>query len=263
MDNRPIGVFDSGVGGLSILQEIKKMLPNESTTFFADQVYVPYGDKTKDELIDRVTKILEFFQDCNVKAVVVACNTATIYTIEEMRKKFTFPIVGVVPVVKTLASISKTRVAAVLSTSATDKSPYLDDLIQRFAPDMEIIKLGLPGLVELVEEGHVESKEVKDILHKELLPLKERSVDAIALGCTHYPFLREQIREVVGPDIKIVDSGGAVARRLQYILDHENILATDKTEDQYYTTGDEARFKRVAEKLMNINLSNVHHMDLK
>lgn len=263
MDNRSIGVFDSGVGGLSILLEIKKMLPNETTIFFADQAFVPYGQKTKDELLDRVTKILTFFETQNVKAVVAACNTATVYTINEMREKFDFPIVGTVPVVKTLANISETRVAAVFSTPATAKSPYLADLVTKFAPDMEIIKIGGSNLEELVEDGEIDTQAVKDVLQKELPPLLDRNVDAIALGCTHYPFLREQIREVVGPDIKIVDSGGAVARRLHYILEHENILATKKTEDHYFTTGDEARFKRVAEKLMQTNLSNVHHMDLK
>ena len=262
MDNRPIGVFDSGVGGLSILLEIKKMLPNESTIFFADQAFVPYGQKTKDQLLDRVTKILEFFETQKVKAVVAACNTATVYTINEMREKFSFPIIGTVPVVKTLANISETRVAAVFSTPATAKSPYLADLITKFAPDMEIIKVGGSNLEELVEDGEIDTQSVKDVLQKELPPLLDRNVDAIALGCTHYPFLREQIREVVGPDIKIVDSGGAVARRLHYILEHEDILSTDKTEDQYYTTGDEARFKRVAEKLMNIKLLNVNHVEL-
>jgi glutamate racemase len=262
MDNRPIGIFDAGVGGLSVLLEIKELLPNESIIFIADQAYVPYGDKTKDQLLGRVSKIIEFFQNADVKAVVMACNTATVHTLEEMRKKFSLPIVGTVPVVKTLATISKTRVAAVLSTPATNKSAYLDSLINKFAPDMEIVKVGMPNLAGLVETGEIDTHAVKDVLQKELPPLLEKNVDAIALGCTHYPFLRKQIRAVVGPDIKIVDSGGAVARRLHYILEHENILATDKTEDQYYTTGDEVSFKLVAEKLMNVSNLNVQHLEL-
>ena len=262
MDNRPIGIFDAGVGGLSILLEVKELLPNESIIYFADQAYVPYGDKTKDQLLDRVSKIIEFFQNAGVKIIIMACNTATVHTLEEMRNKFTLPIIGTVPVVKTLTAISKTRVAAVLSTPATNNSQYLEELIKKFASDMEIVKVGMPNLAGLVEKGEIDTQAVKDVLQKELLPLLDKRVDAIALGCTHYPFLRKQIREVVGPDIKIVDSGGAVARRLYHVLERENILANDKTEDQYYTTGDEARFKRVAEKLMNTNLTNVHHRDL-
>src|SRR3989344_5654807 len=142
MDNRPIGIFDSGVGGLSILLEIQKLLPHETFIFVADQSFVPYGKKTKEELIDRVSRIIEFLREKNVKAVVAACNTATVYTIEEMRQKFEMPIIGTVPVVKTLANISKTRKAAVFSTPATAKSPYLEDLIEKFAPDMEILRVG-------------------------------------------------------------------------------------------------------------------------
>ncbi len=262
MDNRPIGIFDSGVGGLSILLEIKNLLPAESFIFLADQAYVPYGGKTKEQLLDRVTKLLEFFTTKDVKAVVAACNTATVYTIEEMRQKFASPLIGTVPVVKTLANISQTRTAAVFSTPATAKSTYLDGLIEKFAPDMEIIKVGGSNLEELVEDGAIDSQAVKDVLQIELPPLIARHVDAIALGCTHYPFLRQQIREIVGLGVKIIDSGGAVARRVQAVLNQEHLIASERGPDSYYTTGDAARFQRVAEKLMDTAISNVHHIDL-
>lgn len=262
MDNRPIGIFDAGVGGLSILLEIKKLLPNEKLIFVADQFYLPYGGKTKEELIDRVSKIIEYFKTQNVKAVVFACNTATVFTIAEMREKFHIPIVGTVPVIKTLSKISKTRNAAVLSTPGTAKSSYLDDLIKTFAPDMEITNISGSNLAELVEEGDLESPQIKNILETKLLPLAEKNVDAIALGCTHYPFLRSMIEQIVGPSVAIVDSGGAVARRLQQILTNNSTLSSQKIEDEYFTTGDENKFQSVAEKLMSIKLPQVKHIKL-
>ncbi len=262
MDNRPIGIFDSGVGGLSVLLEIKKLLPEETFIFVADQAYVPYGKKTKAQLIDRVSSILEFFQTKNVKAVVAACNTATVYTIEEMRNRFDVPIIGTVPVIKTLATISKTGTAAVFSTPATAKSPYLDELITKFAPDMEIIKVGGSNLEELVEEGDLESPAIHAILYSELPPLVEKNVDAIALGCTHYPFLRDQIQKIVGPSVAVVDSGGAVARRLKAVLTHNNILANKSSQDEYLTSGNAEKFHRIAEQLMSRTIPIPSHINL-
>lgn len=262
MNNQSIGIFDSGVGGLSILLEIKKILPTESFIFLADQSFVPYGEKTQEQLIDRVSKIVDFFIQKNVKAIVMACNTATVYTIDEIRKKTDLPIIGTVPVVKTLAAISKTRRAAVLSTPATARSPYLESLVKQFAPEVEIMRVAGSSLEELIEEGELDSPQIEAILLKELPSLVKQGVDAIALGCTHYPFLRSRIEAIVGPGVMVVDSGEAVAQRLQSVLQEFNILAESKREDEYYTTGAEPRFKRVAEKIMNTELGNTAHIDL-
>lgn len=249
MNNQPIGIFDSGVGGLSVLLEIKKLLPRESFIFLADQAHIPYGGKSKEQLLDRVGKIMEFFKEKNVKTVVIACNTATVYTIDEMRKKYELPILGTVPVVKTLAKISKTRKAAVFSTPATAKSPYLTALIEKFSPDMEIIKVGGSNLEVLVERGGMNSPEISVVLKQILPSLVAQGVDAIALGCTHYPFLRSQIQAIVGDGVQIVDSGGAVARRLHEVLENNGALAGSKIEDEYFTTGDKEKFQRVAAEL--------------
>lgn len=262
MSNNPIGVFDSGVGGLSVLLEIQKLLPLETSLFVADQAYVPYGGKTKDELIDRVYRIVNFFKEQQVKAVVVACNTATVYTINEMREKFEFPVIGTVPVVKTLANITKTGKTAVFSTPATAVSPYLEDLIHKFASNIEVITVGGSNLEELVEEGNLDSPEINEVLKKELVPLIAKGVDAIALGCTHYPFLTEKVKAIVGESVAVVDSGGAVARRLKEILTHNDLLSTKKEQDSYFTTGNLERFQRVAQELMHRKLENVSHIDL-
>jgi glutamate racemase len=262
MDNRPIGIFDSGVGGLSVLLEIQKQLPNETAVFVADQAFVPYGEKTEDELVNRVSRIMELLAAKNVKAVVMACNTATVYTIAEMREKFGVPIIGAVPVVKTLGEISKTGKAAVFSTPATAKSQYLSELIAKFAPHVEIFKVGGTGLEQLVETGELNSPAIEQVLQTELPPLVEQGVDAIALGCTHYPFLRQRIQEIVGDKVKIVDSGAAVARRLNFVLDHEGLLGEQKVEDSFYTTGNASHFKKVAGTLMQRQIATAEHIDL-
>lgn len=262
MNNNPIGIFDSGVGGLSVLLEIRKLMPEETLIFVADQAYVPYGGKTKNELIDRATRIMEFFVQKKVKAVVMACNTATVYTIEEMRQKFTVPIIGTVPVVKTIANLTKSGKTAIFSTPATAKSPYLDALIAKFAKDINVIKIGGSNLEALVEEGNLDNPQINKVLNEVLGPLINEGVDAMALGCTHYPFLRDKIQKVVGKGVGIVDSGGAVARRLNQVLENESLLSLHKGEDWYYTTGDRVKFKSVAEQLMKQEIKNVSHVDL-
>ena len=250
MNNSPIGIFDSGVGGLSILSEIQELLPSETSIFVADQAYVPYGAKSKEELIDRVGRIMQFFKEKKVKTVVAACNTATVYTIEEMRQKYDFPIIGTVPVVKTIAEITKSGKVAVFSTPATAKSAYLADLIQKFASNVSVTCVGGSNLEEMVENGEIDTPRTISVLREHLLPLINDGVDTIALGCTHYPFLRRQIEEIVGQSVAVVDSGGAVARRLNQVLAHENLLSTQKGQDLYYTTGEAGKFMRVAGKLL-------------
>lgn len=262
MDNRPIGFFDSGVGGLSILLEAQKLLPNESIIFLADQKNVPYGGKTKEQLIEFMRKAMEFFISQNCKAVVFACNTATVYTIDEMRKEFELPIIGTVPVVKTLANITKTGKTAVFSTPATAESEYLKELIAKFASNVEVKTIGGSNLEELVEKGNLDNPEIEKVLESHLKPLVSDGVDSIALGCTHYPFLRDKVEKIVGPKVMVVDSGGAVARRLREVLTNNNALSDEKEFEKYYTTGDKDKFKVVSEELMRRNLSSVEHIEL-
>lgn len=258
MNSQPIGVFDSGVGGLSILLEIQKELPNETSIFVADQAYVPYGRKSKEELIERVGKIMDFFVKNEVKAVVVACNTATVYTIDEMRKRYKIPIIGTVPVIKVIARMTRTGKTAVFSTPATAKSPYLTDLIRKFAPNIVVEKIGGSNLEELIENGDINDPAIMQRLKFHLIPLLKDGVDTIALGCTHYPFLKEKIKRIVGSKVKIVDSGGAVARRVAFVLEHEQLLSAQKEQDLYYTTGDKDKFERVAGELINKEIEARH-----
>lgn len=262
MDNRPIGIFDSGVGGLSVLLEVQKLLPKEPFVYIGDQAYVPYGAKSKEELIERVTKVMDFFLSKNMKAVIIACNTATVYTIDEIRKYYSIPIIGTVPVIKTLATITKSRKTAVFSTPATAKSTYLDDLIRKYAPNIEVLKIGGSGLEELIEEGNLEASEIETVLITSLTPLVESGVDAIALGCTHYPFVKERIKKIVGKDVAVVDSGEAIARQTRVILENNKALSSEKKENRYYTTGNAQKFKQVSERLTKTKLKNVEHITL-
>ncbi|MDE1946182.1 MAG: glutamate racemase [Patescibacteria group bacterium] len=262
MDTRPIGIFDSGVGGLSVLRDVQKILPQETFLFLADQTGIPYGGKTQKELLDRVSNIFRFFEKKNVKTVIIACNTATVYTLDKMRKRFRVPIIGTVPVVKTAAAMTKSGKVAVLSTPATAKSDYLKRLIGEFANGVDIACIGGTGLEELVDAGITDTPEVEAILKKNLSPLIKNGVDVIALGCTHYPFLQKEIRKVVGPNIAIIDSGEAVARRTKSILEECRILANKKGIDEYYTTADSETFQRVAEKLLGVHLPRAVHVEL-
>lgn len=262
MSSKPIGIFDSGVGGLSVLLEMHKILPLETTIYVADQAYIPYGKRTKEELVDRVGKIMAFFKEKDVKAVVAACNTASVYAVDEMRNRLEFPIISTVPVVKTISNLTKTKKTAVLSTPATAKSPYLDFLIEKYANGVHVEKVGGSNLEEYVERGDLSSPRVRVILNRVLQPLIKDGIDAIALGCTHYPFLKDQIQKIVGPNVFVVDSGGAVSRRLHEILEHNRTLSLQKGTDQYYTTGDVQKFKKVAEKLMEQEIGEVEHINL-
>ena len=262
MNNKPIGIYDSGVGGLSVLREIKKTLPLESFIYVADQKYVPYGGKTKAELHKLSSNIVKFLISQKVKIVVIACNTSTVYSISFLRKKFSLPIIGTVPVIKTLAKLTKTKKTAVFSTPATAKSPYLTGLINKFAKGIKVYRIGGTGLEELVEEGNIKSKKINKILKIFLSPLKLKKVDVIALSCTHYPFLRDQIEAIIGDSVQIVDSGGAVARRTREILTNNKILANKKSKDYYYTTGDKKRFKRALNSLLGEEKRLVKHINL-
>ncbi len=256
-NTQPIGVFDSGVGGLSVLIELKKKLPNENFVFLADQKYVPYGEKTKEELIKLVYKITNYLiKNHNIKMMVVACNTATCNAIEEMRSKYSIPIVGTVPAVKVAAKETKSGVIACIATPSTSKSDRLKKIIKDFCENVEVINIGCKNLEDTVEHGDLESMEVNRLLHKYLEKVKNSKTDCLVLGCTHYPFLKKPIRKILGSKIKLIDSGKAIAKRTEWLLENDSIENTQKkrVNTLYFTTGDADKFSKVASKLMKENI---------
>jgi glutamate racemase len=262
--NRPIGIFDSGVGGLTVWRAIRRLLPRESLIFLADDAHVPYGEKTTEELQRLTTDIVRFFLGQNVKMVVVACNTATVHAIGHLRQQFPdVPFVGVVPVVKTLARLTRSRRIAVLSTPATSRSAYLEQLIEEFAPDLEVTNVGCDGLEDLIESGTTRGREVTELLRRHLAPVMAAQPDVVGLGCTHYPFLRARIKKILGPEVRVYDPSRPVARRVRQLLTASSQLATqEEPAFSFYTTGDTDRFATVASKLLRLPVREAGHVDL-
>lgn len=251
-------MFDSGVGGLSILKEIHKLLPKEDFMFIADQVHVPYGEKSSTQLCRLSYNISDFLLKNNVKLIVVACNTATCHTIDFLRKEFKVPFVGTVPAIKTAAEKTVKKCIGVISTPATSESDYLANLITSHTRGVEVINISCAGLENVVEKGDINSKEVGSLLKKYLAPIKRAGADVIVLGCTHYPFLERKIRASVGPRVKILDSGKAIAKRTQQLLEDSHSLSNQGGRTRYFTTGDSKDFSRVASVLMEKKISAEH-----
>ena len=221
----PIGVFDSGVGGLSVLREIRRELPGEDLLYVADSGHAPYGDKSRQAIEARSIAIVEFLLSQHAKAIVVACNTATSAAVETLRARFPVPIVAMEPAVKPAAESTKSGVIGVLATSGTLGSDNFARLHERFGAEVDILVQACPGLVELVEAGNLSGGKTRVLLEKYLVPLLEQQADAIVLGCTHYPFLIPLIQEIAGPAVAIIDPAAAVARELRRRLANAGLLS--------------------------------------
>jgi glutamate racemase len=264
MDNRPIGAFDSGVGGLSVWRAVRKLLPSESITFLADSGHVPYGEKSTAELEDLTGRITQFLLNKDCKMIVVACNTATVHAIGYLRERFPeIPFVGVVPVVKTLSSRTRTGTIAVLSTPATSKSEYLAGLFEEFAPGKQVVNVGCDGLEDLVESGNVGTRATTALLERHLEPVRKSDADVVGLGCTHYPFLRHRIKTMLGPGVTLYDPSRPVARRVRQVLLERDMLAEGaEPVFDFYTTGNTETVRRVASRLLRIPVAKVSYVDL-
>ena len=255
MDTRPIGVFDSGVGGLSVLREIKRLLPRENYIFVADQINIPYGGKTRSQLRLLTERITRFLVKKGAKMIVIACNTATCYAIEFLRRKFPSNIfVGTVPAIKPAARLSLNKTIVVLSTPATARSFYLKNLIRDNAAGIKVVNIGCPNLENLVEEGRINSPEIKILVTRYLKKAAPFRPDYIVLGCTHFPFLKGAIRESSPFRANTIDSGRAIARRVKNLLNTAGLENGRKASTVYYTTGNPKRFSEVASRLLGIKI---------
>lgn len=223
-NNNPIGVFDSGVGGLSIWKELNELLPDESTIYLADTKYAPYGEKTKQEIIDLCVKNTDLLLVKGCKLIVVACNTATTNAISYLRANYSVPFIGIEPAIKPAALKTKTKKIGVLATKGTLSSALFHDTADLYADEIEIIEQKGTGLVSLIENGYLNSKETFELLQQYLNPMVSENIDYLVLGCTHYPFLIPQIRKIIPKDICIVDSGAAVALQVQRVLRELNLI---------------------------------------
>ena len=254
--SNPIGVYDSGVGGITVWREIIKLLPNEDLIYYADNKNCPYGLKSEQEISDLSENVVKFLLGQNCKMIVVACNTATAAAVEYLRDKYDVKFVGMEPAVKPAALNSKTGKIGVLATKGTFRGRLFNETTQKYAQNKDVnIQVGF-GLVDAVENGKIHSDETIILLKKYIEPMLENEVDQIVLGCTHYPFLLDEIKKIVGERAEIIDPSGAVAKQLQNLLKLDNLLNinTKSPEYRFYTSGKSEALKKV---LNNIGYTNV------
>ena len=253
MSNKnPIGLFDSGIGGTSIWKEIHSLLPFENTIYLADSKHAPYGIKTKDEIIELSIKNTEFLLNKNCKLIVVACNTATTNAIKELRLKYDIPFIGIEPAIKPAANKTNTHTIGILATKGTLNSELFHKNVENFS-DVKIIEQIGHGLVQLIENGDINSDEMTLLLKSYIKPMLEQNIDHLVLGCSHYPYLIPQLRKIIPPHIKIIDSGEAVAKQTQHILNkyHLNNNSTEENYQHFYTNSD----SKVLKSILNNNYS--------
>ncbi|MDO8621065.1 MAG: glutamate racemase [Candidatus Levybacteria bacterium] len=252
MSNQPIGILDSGIGGLSIWKEIVTQLPDESTIYIADSKNCPYGTRTQEEVYGLAKLMVNFLVGKGAKIIVLACNTVTVSCLDKLREDFLkLPIVGTVPVVKTATEKTFNGKIGILSTPSTASSAYQRHLIEQFAKNCEVINLGTKNLVPFVEKGETNTKKVKDVLRKELDKFIVNKVDTIALGCSHFPFLRKAMETIMGKKVMILDSTGAIARQTKRVLANSNKLSSQPSPlYEFYTTNGSKEFINVARKLV-------------
>ncbi|HWS60947.1 MAG TPA: glutamate racemase [Flavobacterium sp.] len=237
-NNKPIGIFDSGIGGTSIWKEIHQLLPNEKTIYLADSKNAPYGQKSKAEIIELCCKNTELLLDMDCKLIVVACNTATTNAIQELRAKYNVPFIGIEPAIKPAATYSKTQTIGILATQGTLNSELFNKSTEMFQ-DTKIIEQVGHGLVQLIESGNIESQETAKLLQAYLKPMIDANIDYLVLGCSHYPYLIPQIKKILPPNIQIIDSGEAVARQTQKVLKDKVGLSNLKNRELlFYTNSD-------------------------
>ncbi len=245
--NAPIGVFDSGLGGLSVLREIRIALPFEDLLYVADSGHVPYGSKTRAYIRRRAGILTQFLVEQDSKAIVIACNTATGAAASYLRSKFTVPIVAMEPAVKPATAATRSGVVGVLATIGTLANARFAALLERFGKGIRIVVQGCPGLVEQVETGDLAGGTTRDLVVRYTAPLRAAGADVIVLGCTHYVFLRQLISEVVGPDVRLIDTGEAVARQLRCVLQNHSLQSQRSSpgREHFWTTGDPGAAREV------------------
>ena len=220
-----LGVYDSGLGGLSVLRELVRELPAEDYVYAADQAYVPYGPRPAGEIVDRAVRITDALLARGAKLVVVACNTATIAAVETLRAQYSIPFVGMEPAVKPAVGRTRTGVVGVLATTSSLGNERFHGLVARHGADVDVLTQPCPGLVEQVEIGDLDGPQTRALVERYTAPLLAARADVIVLGCTHYPLLRPLIADVVGPDVELIDTGAAVARRARALLERDGLLA--------------------------------------
>lgn len=233
-----IGIFDSGVGGLSVFREIYRLLPEEKYIYYSDNANCPYGEKSREYIIDRARAITSFLISQGADIIVVACNTATAAAISTLRKEFPVCFIGMEPAVKPAVQVTATGVVGVLATAGTLKAAKYIDTREKWAHDVKIVEHIGKGFVELVENGIVTGEEAEAVVEKSVRPLMEAGADTIVLGCTHYPFLSDTIRKVAGKPVNLIDPAPAVAKHLLEVMKEKGLIHMNGFSMDLHSSGD-------------------------
>lgn len=263
-DKSPIGVFDSGVGGLTVLAEIHRLLPKEQLIYIADSAHAPYGDRSVEYIRERAIKVALFLIDQGVKAIVIACNTATAETINLLRETVNIPVIGLEPAIKPAVEQSNNGIVGVLATKRTIDSKRLLGLAERYAQGKKVLVQACPGLVEKVEAGGLNNKQTRALLKRYIQPLLDQGADTLILGCTHYPFLLPAINTLVKDNILLLETSKPVALQLQRILKNEKLessqtdteIKKETTRIAFYNSGATTKLSKTMRRLWKLAIQN-------
>ena len=250
MNNNPIGVFDSGIGGLTVLKKLIETLPNENYIYYADIDNVPYGTKTKEEVRKYINNAVDFFISKKVKVIVIACNTATAIAVEELREKYDIPIIGIEPAIKPAVENRGKKRVMVMATPITVKSEKIKELLEKLNAIEYVDLIAMPKLVEFAENKDFESDKVKEYIQEQLKEYNLNDYSNLVLGCTHFPFFKKVLSEIFSKDIQIIDGSQGVANRLKYVLEENNLLGNNKLNIEYYYSGKIVKNKDELNKLL-------------
>lgn len=251
----PIGVYDSGVGGLSVLRAIHSQLPFEATLYFADQAKVPYGERPLEEVRKLGEGAARMMMEQGAKLIVIACNTASAASLRHLRALYPdFPLVGMEPAVKPAAEQTLSGKVGVLATPSTFQGELYASVVERFAQDVQVFQATCPGLVRQIEKGYLETSKTRRILEEAIGPMLKEGVDTFVMGCTHFPFVIPLIRKIAGEDVRVIDPAPAIARQTERLLSQFDLLRTSTTKPthSYFTSGDPGRFSRSLEQLLGL-----------
>ncbi|MGE5586140.1 MAG: glutamate racemase [Bacillota bacterium] len=264
MDGRQIGIFDSGVGGLTVVRKVWRRLPNERILYFGDTARVPYGGRPASEIEGFARQIISYLQACRVKLIIVACNTTSALALDKVEREFDLPLVGVLrPGARAAVKATRTGRVGVIATEGTARSGAYERAIKELMPGAEVLSQGCPLLVPLVEAGQAHSREAGEALRAYLAPLLDRGIDTLVLGCTHYPYFEDEIKQIVGPDVAIVDPAGETVEAVSDLLDRLDLASPARTgPDEFTVSGEPEGFAHAAEKLLGSPLQRVTRVSL-
>ncbi|HAR62163.1 MAG: glutamate racemase [Candidatus Margulisiibacteriota bacterium] len=262
LDQRPIGMFDSGFGGLTVLAQVKKLLPQENVLYYGDNLRAPYGGRTKEEIIGFNHEIVEFMLEKQVKAIIMACNTSTSHALQHNRDHFDVPFVSLIERgIDMVSEISKTRNVAVMATEGTVRSKSFTASITSRFDNIKVMEIACPLLVPIIENGSIHDEKTRDIASQYLSEALHQQADVVILGCTHYPFLVPVLQKIAPEHVTFIDPAVGASEYIKKYLEKNELLNKSNCNGnyEYYTSGDTIKFQECGSRLLGFSLENVQH----